>query len=143
MIRFFAGPKDIYADTIRLSDEDSAHVRSLRLRPDELFVVCDGQGLDYVCKLGVQDDVTVARIVRRQQSLGEPSVVCRMFIAYAKGDRLDYAVQKSVELGAFEVILFESERCVAVPRDIPKKTAHSKGSRLRPQSNAVEGSCRW
>jgi len=123
VIRFFAGLNDVYADTIRLSDEDSAHVRSLRLRPDELFTVCNGQGLDYVCKLGKQDDGTFARIVRRQQSLGEPSVVCRMFIAYAKGDRLDYAVQKSVELGAFEIILFESERCVAVPRDIPKKTA--------------------
>jgi 16S rRNA (uracil1498-N3)-methyltransferase len=49
--------------------------------------------------------------------------VCSVFIAYAKGDRLDYAVQKSVELGAHEITLFPSSRCVAAPGDMAKKIA--------------------
>jgi len=57
----------------------------------------------------------------KQKSLGEPSVMCKVYMAFSKGDRLDYAVQKSVELGTNEIILFESVRCVAIPRDIPKK----------------------
>jgi len=42
-------------------------------------------------------------------------------MAYSKGDRLDYAVQKVVELGAHEIVLYRSKRCVAVPNNIPKK----------------------
>ena len=123
MVRFFTAQHDISAHSIVLSAEDSDHIRSLRLRPDELFTVCDGEGNDYICRLGKLDADTTAEIVRREKSSGEPSIECRVFLAYSKGDRLDYAVQKSVELGAFEIVLFESGRCISVPRDIPKKTA--------------------
>jgi len=175
MIRFFAAPSDVSGGFIRLSAEDGAHVRSLRLRPDELFVVCDGCGVDYLCRLGPAEatigkmgkekgereketsekrgkgdavsglprrdtpcndeglDIlglkssgntgTIAEIVEKRKSIGEPSVKCSVFIAYAKGDRLDYAVQKSVELGAYEVVLFPSERCISIPGDVQKKTA--------------------
>ena len=122
MIRFFATPHDVSTTTIRLSAEDSEHVRALRLRPSELFTVCDGMGIDYVCRLGKRSDCTIAEIISQHKSLGEPSINCKLFIAYAKGERLEYAVQKSVELGANEIVLFESERCVAIPRDMPKKT---------------------
>jgi len=121
MIRFFAEPQNIFSDSIRLGAEDSEHIRVLRLRPDEMFVVCDGNGIDYICRLGGRGDGTVAEITGKNQSAGEPDIKCKMYMAYSKGDRLDYAVQKSVELGANEIILFESGRCVAVPRDIPKK----------------------
>jgi len=123
MIRFFTAPEDISKNSIQLSSEDSEHIRSLRLRPDELFVVCDGNGNDYVCRLGKRNDGTSAEITDRYPSLGEPSIACKLYMAYSKGERLDYAVQKAVELGAYEIILFESERCIAVPRDIPKKIA--------------------
>jgi len=121
MIRFFAEPFDISADTIRLSEEDSGHIRTLRLRPEEQFIVCDGNGTDYVCKLGEREDYSIAEISDKYKSHGEPSIKCRVYMAFSKGDRLDYATQKSVELGANEIILFESKRCVAVPRDIAKK----------------------
>ena len=136
MIRFFADAQDVSDNSIKLSAEDFKHIRVLRLHPDELFIVCDGNGTDYVCRLGQRadggtvsrskyterEDAATVEIVDKNQSPGEPSVLCRVFLAYSKGDRLDYAVQKSVELGAHEIVLYESERCVAVPRDIPKKT---------------------
>jgi len=121
MIRFFTEPQDISTTSIKMSAEDSKHIRSLRLRPDEVFVVCDGEGNDFICRLGELCDGSYAEIVEKQKSSGEPSVICKVFVAYSKGDRLDYAVQKSVELGANEIVLFESERCVAVPKDIQKK----------------------
>jgi len=115
------------------------HIRSLRLRADELFVACDGEGTDYICRLGnrgalyygsqttnqrPQSNISrsIAEIVEARPSLGEPSVDCSVFIAFAKGDRLDYAVQKSVELGAHDIVLFPSERCVSFPEDTSKKT---------------------
>jgi len=127
MIRFFTKPQNISGNTIKLSREDSEHIRSLRLRPDELFVVCDECGNDYLCKLAAtgngqtRDSHGVAQVIDKQDSRGEPSVKCTVCMAYSKGDRLDYAVQKSVELGAYEIILFQSKRCVAVPGNIPKK----------------------
>jgi len=106
-----------------LSAEDTAHMRSLRLRPTELFVVCDGKRSDYVCRLAQRDGGTVAEIVETRPSLGEPTIECSVYVAFAKGDRLDFAVQKSVELGAHRIVLFPSERCVSVPSDMTKKTA--------------------
>jgi len=123
MIRFFVTSNNIFDNTIRLCAEDTKHIHTLRLRPDETFIVCDGTGIDYICKLGERSSGTVAEIVDKQSSISEPSIKCSAYMAYSKGDRLDYAVQKSVELGVHEIILFESERCVAVPKDIPKKVS--------------------
>lgn len=131
MVRFFVSPSDISERLIKLSAEDTAHIRSLRLRPSEFFVACDGKGNDYLCRLeetgrggqGTGDGDSFAGIVERRPSVGEPSVRCSVYIALAKGERLDYAVQKSVELGAHDITLFLSGRCISVPKDITKKTA--------------------
>jgi len=123
MFRFFADINDISTDSILLCTEDSKHIRTLRLKPDEQFIVCDGNGTDYVCKLGKTGDCKKAEILSKHKTITEPSVLCRVFIAYQKGDRLDFAVQKSVELGVHDIVLFKSERCVAIPNDIPKKLA--------------------
>jgi len=131
MTRFFADKSEISDKDITLNAQDTAHIRSLRLRPDELFIVCDGEETDYVCKLLGTADIkslakekcAIAEIVEKRRSKGEPTIKCSAFIAYAKGDRLDYAVQKSVELGVYEINLFPSERCVSVPNDTEKKIA--------------------
>jgi len=139
MIRFFTEQKDVSAKSIRLNDEDIKHIRSLRLRPDEQIIVCDGAGCDYVCKLSERNDGTSVEIVDSYKSSGEPTVQCRVYMAYSKGDRLDFAVQKSVELGVHEIILFESERCVAVPNNIPKKVARLQRIALETAKQSGRG----
>ena len=143
MVRFFAELNDISGDTIRLGPDETAHIRSLRLRPDELFIVCDGAGTDCVCRLGTtaasgtgsgdttsgdtgrsangRGESSFAVILESHPSRGEPSVACTVYLALTKGDRLDYAVQKSIELGAYNFVLFPSGRCVCDPSDISKK----------------------
>jgi len=48
-------------------------------------------------------------------------------------------VQKSVELGAFEIVLFPSERCVSVPGDISKKTARLRRISLETAKQCGRG----
>ena len=139
MIRFFASEADISNNTIRLSDEDISHIRSLRLRPTELFVVCDGEGTDYNCKLGEKNDASVAEIIETRESVGEPSVKCTVYLALAKGDRLDYAVQKSIELGAYEIVLFPSARCISKPSDMQKKIKRLQKIALETAKQADRG----
>jgi len=121
MNRFFVDPNDISGNSITLGPETGKHIRSLRLRPDELFIICDGNGYEYECRLGDHGAESSAEIINKYASIGEPTLKCIVYIAYSKGERMEYAVQKAVELGAHEIILFESERCVAVPRDVSKK----------------------
>ena len=154
MIRFFADKSFISNGRIQLSPEDSAHIRSLRLRPSEAFIVCDGEGADYVCRLGSAaegkkcgEEAASAEIISKQPSPGEPAVECSVYIALAKGDRLDYAVQKSVELGACEIILYPSSRCVSLPADNSKKTARLQRISLETAKQCGRGrvpkSQRW
>ena len=122
MIRFFTNPGNISKNQIKLSDEDTKHIRSLRLRPGEEFIVCDGAETDYVCKLSADDIEGMAEILRQEKTHAEPKIHATIYIAYAKGDRLNYAVQKAVELGAKAIVLFRSKRCIAVPDNTSNKT---------------------
>lgn len=110
MPRFFADKSQISNDFITLTDEDFRHIRSLRLKESESFIVCDGNGTDYICRLkGAGNKVFIDNSFPTN---GEPKLICRIYAAYSKSDRMEYVVQKAVELGIHDIILFPSERCV-------------------------------
>jgi 16S rRNA (uracil1498-N3)-methyltransferase len=91
-------------------------MRALRIRGGELFTVCDGGGRDYICRLTeLGRDGARAEILEARASVGEPPVNVSVYLAFAKGERLEYAVQKCVELGAAEFFVFPSARSVASP----------------------------
>jgi 16S rRNA (uracil1498-N3)-methyltransferase len=109
---FFAGAPEPGA-TVVLSSEDAGHaMRSLRLRPGQEFTSSDGRGGLVRC-----------RVVRAERLLVEGEVVDRttenplrpqltVLLAPPKGDRLTWAVQKVVEVGADHVVLVEATRSV-------------------------------
>ena len=119
MHRFFVDPAAIGGDHIALDPETLSHIRVLRLGPKETVIVCDGTGRDYHCTL----EGECAKIMAVRDNQAEPPVSCAVYLAYTRGERMDYAIQKSVELGADAVYLFPSERCVVKydEKSLPKK----------------------
>lgn len=115
MPRFFVQASSIEDGVVRLFGSDASHIsRSLRMRPGEEIVVCDMQRREYRCVLErFTADEVYARVISESASETEPPYRITVYQALAKSDKMDYIVQKSVEAGAFAVVPFEGERCVA------------------------------
>lgn len=111
MARFFAEKSFIGDNTITLTDDDMKHARSLRLKNSETFTVCDGHSTDYTCRLSGNGSKAI--ILGSNPTQGEPLEKVSIFSAFSKSDRTEFVVQKAVELGAYEIILFYASRCVA------------------------------
>lgn len=94
--------------------EDAAHhwTRVLRARVGDTAVLFDGAGneadatLDDISKRGAR-----VRIGAVRQPATESPLHTHLGQVMSKGDRLDYALQKAVELGVSEITLLSSERC--------------------------------
>lgn len=128
LARFFVTASNIFGGIAYLSSEDAGHIKALRIRNGETFTVCDGNGTDYSCVLTKMDDGGAeAEILEKTPSVGEPDVQCTVFMAWAKGDKNEHVVQKAVELGAKQIVLFPCSRCVSRPDE---KTVVKKLLRL-------------
>ena len=110
MARFFVAATNINGGMAYMDEAAMEHIRVLRLRKGETFTVCDGSGTDYTCRLA--ENGPCAEIMEASPSCGEPTVKCRVFAAYSKGDKMDVTVQKCTELGADEIVVFPSHRCI-------------------------------
>ena len=87
--------------------------RSLRMEAGETLILCDGAGTDYNGILRQADGTTATvEILSRQPSQTEPTVFIRLFQALPKGDKMEWILQKAVELGVSEVVPVLTERCI-------------------------------
>ena len=118
MTRFFVDPTEMQEDFLVLTGENAAHAKVLRLKNGEQVVVCDGSGKECVCTISDVSPERISLVVdHRQGSASEPKVKVSVYMAFAKGDKLEHVIQKATELGAFEIVAFPSARCVSKPDD--------------------------
>lgn len=114
MPRFFMAGTNILGGMAIMKGRDAEHVRVLRLRPGEDMIICDGQGTDYKCRLVSADKEQVeAEVIEVVPCPAEPSVKVTVLCGLPKGDKTDYIIQKCVEAGAYEILFFNSSRCIA------------------------------
>ena len=114
MARFFLNALPGEGTEYRLTGENAEHARVLRLRPGEAVTLCDGKGLDCPCTVA-EGGVLAAGAARPCPA--EPRVRVSVYLAFPKGDKAEHVIQKAVELGAAEVVLFPSRYCVSRPDD--------------------------
>ncbi|MCK5888870.1 MAG: 16S rRNA (uracil(1498)-N(3))-methyltransferase [Methylococcales bacterium] len=95
--------------------EDNAHyIRSvLRLKKNQQVTLFNGLGGEYLCVL---EEVSRKRVTACIEEKVERSVESPLHITLglgvSRGDRMDWAVQKSVELGVNQITPLVTERCV-------------------------------
>lgn len=117
MPRFFVPPSQIYDNEIVILGDDAKHIiLSLRMRVGDEITVCDMNRRDYFCSISAAfDGIVRATIIGESPSKTEFPMRIRLFQSVPKGDKLEYIVQKSVEMGVSEIIPVFSSRCVVKP----------------------------
>ena len=113
--RFFVGLDSIEGDRIVLDGESAQHIsKSLRMTVGDRVVVCDKEKNEYECVLdSFSSDRVTAVIEDVRRSVSEPLYNAVVYQACPKSDKMDSIVQKAVELGAYGVVAFLSDRCIA------------------------------
>ena len=116
MVRFFVEPELTQQDQIELTGENAQHAKVLRLKSGEKVVVCDGEGMECLCRVADAGSGSYTlEVMSRQASASEAAVKVSVYMAFPKADKLEHVIQKATELGAFEIVAFPSGRCVSKP----------------------------
>ena len=102
-------------DSLIINGPDAQHIRrALRMQPGEHLTVCDGQGTDYACQIAAFEGEGVRLSVLSQApSCTEPSLAVTLYQGLPKGDKMDWIIQKAVELGVTAVVPVATRRSVA------------------------------
>ena len=114
MARFFVPSEAIDGEYIHISGEEAAHMtRVLRMREGDTFTACDGAQNDYLCEIEHADKKEVlAKICEKRKNEAEPDVRITLYQGVPKGAKLDYIVQKCVEIGISRIVPVQTERVV-------------------------------
>ena len=115
MAWFFSG-EEIPSDTYLLSGDNAKHAKVLRLRSGEAVTVVTPQGVQCEGEVAsVTPEGVVLNILGKQPCTNEPDVFVTLYQALPKGDKMDYIVQKCVELGVSRIVPVLTDRCVSRP----------------------------
>ena len=114
--RFFV---DSVSERTTISGEEFTHAVSvLRIKQGEDVILCDNSGIEYFAKIDTvnKKDLTVT-VYDKRKSDTEPKNKATLIAGYLKGDKTELVVQKAVELGVSEIVVFSSQFSSAYMND--------------------------
>lgn len=131
MPRFFIEADLAENTSVELTETVFHHwVKVLRAQVGEKAILFNGQGGEYQAELiEVAKKSAVVQISDFNPNNRTPAIHTLLGQVMSKGDRMDYAIQKAVELGVSNIQLLTSERCemrLKYDRD-QKKLDHWQG----------------
>lgn len=142
MYQFFVEPSQIQDKRIIITGSDVNHIKNvLRLKTGEEIAVKNGvDGKEYRCGIEAfaQDSVICSLRFIREEGVELPSEIY-LFQGLPKADKMELIIQKSVELGVFEIIPLAVRRCVV---KLDEKKAAARVNRWQGIAKAAAKQCR-
>lgn len=136
MYRFFVEEHQIEPTRIHITGSDVNHIRNvLRMKPGEEILVSAQGKLEYRCRIEElgEEEVTAVILYAMESDLELPADIY-LFQGLPKGDKMEFIIQKAVELGVHEVIPVASRRCVV---KLDEKKARNKTARWQGISESA------
>jgi len=125
-------PQPLQAHThVKLEEGAARHVsRVLRLGPDAPLILFDGSGVQFSATITSVGKRTVEVLLAdREETHPESPLRITLAQGVSKGDRMDFTIQKAVELGVNRIVPLNTERSVV----------NLKGERLEKKMNHWRG----
>lgn len=142
MARFFLSRDgmDLEHGIITITGDDAHHIAySLRMAVGDALTVCDMQKTEYLCEITeIRPTCVTLRVNEEKQSDTELPISLHLYQSIPKGDKMDYIVQKAVELGITDITPVKSARCIV---NLDAKGAENKCRRWQRIAEEAAKQC--
>lgn len=113
MPKFFFNKNDISQGQVQLFGEDEKHIKTvLRARVGEELTLCDGEGMDYQCRIASMERGVLLDILSKEVCETEPKTKITLYQGLPKADKMELIIQKCVELGVDRIVAVSTERAI-------------------------------
>ena len=113
MPKFFFNKNDISRGQVQLFGEDEKHIKTvLRAREGEEVTLCDGEGMDYQCRIASLERGVLLDIISKDVCETEPKTKITLYQGLPKADKMELIIQKCVELGVDRIVAVSTERAI-------------------------------
>ena len=136
MPKFFVKDEQIKGNQIMILGQDVNHIsRVLRAQIGDELQICNSHtGDNYLCNIkNITQDEIMCDIKQQIEDTVESNIEVTIFQGLPKADKMEYIIQKSVELGVYDITPVEMKRCVVKLTDkdkIKKQTRWQKISEV-------------
>ena len=126
MHRFYVDSGAISGDTITITNSDVNHIKNvLRLTRGESLIIYDGERRDFSCIIeSIDNNEVLLKIIDSYENETELPGKVYLFQGIPKKDKMELIIQKSVELGVYEIVPVTTKRTIVKIRD--KKRENKK-----------------
>lgn len=115
MPKFFIESKNIENNIITIQGKDVNHIKNvLRRKKGDRIEVCDKTTQqDYLCEINnLEEEKIICNILKKIENNIESKIKVTIYQGLPKSDKMELVIQKSVELGVYEITPVEMKRCV-------------------------------
>ncbi len=118
MPHFFVSSKDIKGNEVLITGNEAKHIITvLRKREGDKIDIFDGYGNEFRVRILEVDRAAglprvKAEIITQKRKEAEPKLKISLFQSIPKGNRLDFIIQKSTEIGISEIVPITTERTI-------------------------------
>lgn len=132
MQHFFVDSNMIGDDEILIEGKDVNHIKNvLRMKIGEHLEVNDGNGKLYLAAIKeFNSNQVVAEIIEKKECLTELPCKIHLYQGLPKGDKMEFIVEKAVELGVHRIVPVETKRAIVKLDDKKKNKKRDKWNSL-------------
>ena len=115
MPKFFVKQNQIKNDKVLIEGQDVKHIQKvLRAQVGQELEICNSEtGDNYLCDIEEFNEREIlCKIIRKTEKVTESNIKVTVFQGLPKADKMEYIIQKSVELGVYDITPVEMKRCV-------------------------------
>ena len=115
MPKFFVAGNQINNNKIKIIGNDVNHIKNvLRQKSGDKITICDiSKEQDYLCEIDKIEEKSIdCNIIEKLENNTESNVKVTIFQGLPKADKMELVIQKSVELGVYDITPLQMKRCV-------------------------------
>ena len=136
-LRFYTAENLKTGATVKLSENAATHAtRVLRLEISDEIVLFNGDGNDYTCAISsIKKNEALVIVKSFVKMINESPLNITLLQGISSGDRMDYTIQKAVELGVTAIVP------IVTTRSVVKLSNERAEKRLAHWQNVVHAAC--